>query len=306
MDMQVGRAMPKPKPKTAEHFPSAAQLVSAIHQHQQQVMARISKEGMSCKLARSLHDLALLCTVFGHLPPIRVSCIRSLMVPAYAGSCCNLDCQHGSDCHGNQLQHTSEGLHMHLPHHKNEMRWSNAAISFTLPAELNSIMKLHLSQGWELLMEDACNVFVDSQGRPFTSSNFSQYWNNILQSMGLPAMPPSKCRQVFVAERRSDQRVTGPNERGAALVMGHSVKQWDDWYDLKFHARQAQDAVDAMSSWRQALLSPPAQPQQVQPAAQPQPTARRRLMKASTLIANLSPCHILPMESDDDDIHVDI
>ena len=304
--------MLKPKPKQAEQLPSASELLAAIHQYEQQVMDQYSKQGMTAKLARSLHDLALVSSIFGHLPPVRLSCIRSLMVPSYAGSCLNPDCKLGSTCHGNQLHKAPhKGLHLHLPHHKNEKHWSRASISFALPPELASMLRLHLSEGWKLLTafngaEDASHVFVDLQGKPFTSSNFSMYWNKVMTALGVPAMPPSQCRQVFVAERRSEDRVAGPNERGAAMVMGHSVHQWNKWYDLAFHARHAQQAVDAMSSWRQALLSPPAQPQQVQPTAEPQPPARRRLMKASSLIANLSPSHILPMQSDDDEIYVDI
>lgn len=321
--MQIGKAVPKPKPKPVGNQPSASELLSAIHQQQQQVLAMYHKESMTARVARAVHDIGLVCTIFGHLPPIRLSCIRSLMVPSYAGTCLNPDCKLGSTCHGNQLQNTAEhGLHMHLPHHKNERNWSRAAISFSLPQELTKLLKLHLSKGWKLLTEyngaeDACHVFIDFQGRPFSSSNFSIYWNRLLQAMSIPCMPPKQCRQIFVAERRSEDRVAGPAERGAAMVMGHSVEQWDKWYDTSFHARHAQQAVDAMAPWRQALLSQPAQPQPL--PAQPQlvsasPPLRAQttatphsLPRASPLLAMLSPSHILPIAShDDDEFYVDI
>ena len=38
------------------------------------------------------------------------------------------------------------------------------------------------------------------------------------------------------------------------MIMGHSIRQWHDWYDLSFHARLAQDAVNAMQVWRDAML----------------------------------------------------
>ena len=38
------------------------------------------------------------------------------------------------------------------------------------------------------------------------------------------------------------------------MVMGHSVKQWDKWYDMRYHPRMAQNAVDSMQSWRAAML----------------------------------------------------
>ena len=318
--MQVGRAVITPPSKTASDLPSAKELVTAIHQHQLKVMDFHAKEGMSAKLARSLQDLALLCTCFGHLPPIRLSCIRSLMVPSYAGPCLNPNCTDKS-CHGNQLQVTPQhGLHLHLPHHKNEKNWGRAAISFSLPPELANLLKLHLSEGWTLLTEyngaeDACHVFVDMQGRPFNHSNFSGYWSRIMKAIDAPLLSPSLCRQVFVLERRSEERVAGPSDRGAAMVMGHSVKQWDKWYDLNFHARQAQQAVNAMTTWRQALLSPAAQPQQApvlqqpQPASQPQQQPQLAASPAPIALHShsiTSPMLALPSFDEEDGIYVDI
>ena len=42
------------------------------------------------------------------------------------------------------------------------------------------------------------------------------------------------------------------------MVMGHSLAQWTKWYDLDFHKREAQQAVDAMAAWRENLLRLPA------------------------------------------------
>lgn len=254
--------MMKPKTKPRDVLPAAKDLVIAIEKEKHEVLEAFAQEGMSAKLARRLHNLALLCTTFGHLPPIRLSGIRSLMVPSYSGPCLDLDCKHDSNCHGNQLKHTPEhGLQLHLPHHKNERRWERAIISFTLPEELAKLLKLHITKGWKMLTsyngaEDTCHVFVDGKGRPFNDSNFAIYWNSMVQAMGLPPFSPSQCRQMFVEERRSPGKVEGPNERGAAMVMGHSVAQWDKWYDQSFHARQAQEAVDAMTKWRHGMLAP--------------------------------------------------
>ena len=65
---------------------------------------------------------------------------------------------------------------------------------------------------------------------------------------------PSKCRQIFVTERCSNDTVTRPSDRGAAMIMGHSTRQWLDWYGVKFHARLALHAVDAMTLERNAML----------------------------------------------------
>jgi len=157
---------------------------------------------------------------------------------------------------------------MHLPHHKNEGSWGRAPISFTLPKDLARIMMLYISQGHKLLTEyigkeDECHVFVDKQGKPFNDSNFTMYWAKMLLSMGLsPPISPSLCRQVFVHERRSAERVEGPSDRGAAMVMGHSLAQWSKWYDLDFHRRESQQAVDAMATWRDHLMGSSVQPLQ--------------------------------------------
>ncbi|DBB07274.1 TPA: hypothetical protein ACH3X1_000005 [Trebouxia sp. C0004] len=54
------------------------------------------------------------------------------------------------------------------------------------------------------------------------------------------------CRQVFVDERASNTAAAGPSSQGAAMVMGHSEQQWRNWYDLQFHPRLAQNAVNSM------------------------------------------------------------
>lgn len=220
------------------------------------------------------------------------------MVPSYGGPCLNPDCKLGPACHGNQVLHKPEqGLHLHVPHHKNEVHWSRAAISFTLPPELAQLLNLYINQGWQWLAgaEDACHVFVDHKGNAFTSSNLAIYWGHMMKRLHIPPLSPSQCRQVFVAERRSPERVQGPTDRGAAMVMGHSVKQWDQWYDLDFHARHAQQAVDAMSTWRQALL------------AQPQPAASSiaQLPGPPHGLPSAAPC-MLDGPEDDDAFYVDI
>ena len=268
LSAQVGLALPKPV-KSASDLPTAKTLLTTIVQHGHGVMKAIQETGMTATLARALHDVTLASTVFGYLPPVRISCIRSLVLPSYDGPCHKCDCIQDSSCHGNKLQQTSSGaLLMHLPHHKNEGSWGRAPISFTLPKDLARIMMLYISQGHKLLTEyigkeDECHLFVDKQGKPFNDSNFTMYWAKMLLSMGLsPPISPSLCRQVFVHERRSAERVEGPSDRGAAMVMGHSLAQWSKWYDLDFHRRESQQAVDAMATWRDHLMGSSVQPLQ--------------------------------------------
>ncbi len=67
-------------------------------------------------------------------------------------------------------------------------------------------------------------------------------------------MSPSMCRQVFVDERASNTAAAGPSNQGTAMVMGHGEQQWHKWYDMQFHPRLAQDAVNSMQLWRTAML----------------------------------------------------
>lgn len=298
LSSQVGKAVVQPV-KSAAALPTAKSLLNTLHQHQQQLVASIPQHDMSANQARAMHNVALASMVFGHLPPIRLSCIRTLMLPSYKGPCLNPDCRHGPLCHGNQLllgTPQQPGLSLHLPHHKNEKPWGRTPISFKLPKQLAKLIRLHL-QGHLLLTEylgkeGEAHVFIDSMGRPFSNDTFSTYWHKMMVSMGAPAISPSKCRQVFVHERRSHSRVEGPSDSAAAMVMGHSVHQWSKWYDLDFKAREAQQAVDAMTPWREALLSAhePSQHQQQQQQHPPSSQPHSLVMQEDDIYVDLSDC----------------
>ena len=44
--------------------------------------------------------------------------------------------------------------------------------------------------------------------------------------------------------------------------MGHSLAQWFKLYELGFHTRESQQAVDAVAAWRDHLMSSTVQPLQ--------------------------------------------
>ena len=220
--------------------------------------------------AREVHDAILACVMITHLPPMRLSMIRSMLYSAPGEAC--TPCKHPdcrlADCEGNRLYVESTSplrLRMKFPHHKNDNKWKRAVIDFIVPDELTELLHMYLEGPRRKLMCSTCSttdrVFMDLQGRPFDiSSSFCYYWQRFLVSHGAPALNPSICRQIFVMERMSEGAAVGPSDRGAAMVMGHSVKQWHDWYDLKFHSRLAQDAVNSMQGWRRSLLDVAAQP----------------------------------------------
>lgn len=221
---------------------------------------------LTVELSRQLHDAVLACIVFGYLPPLRLSCIRSLRHFLYKGACIEPCCSIPG-CRGNRVCLVSKQplrMALALPHHKNEKAWGHVGIDLVLPDELAQLLYKFLTQPHQKLRdyhnfaEANCPfVFMSKTGKGFDNATFSTYWTNWLLANGGNRMPPSFCRQVFVAERRDDARVVGPSDQGAALIMGNSVAQWDKWYDMQFEGRLGQNAVDAMASWRQALLNGP-------------------------------------------------
>lgn len=213
--------------------------------------------------ARFVHDAVLSCCILTHLPPGRLSCMRSLQAPGSPLRCTQQDCKKAG-CEGNRLYVDSTSplrMRMNFPHHKNEHKWKRAVIAFEVPADLAELLQLYLEGPRKvllehhLLIEDTCDtVFFDKVGRTFSSSGFTLYWQDWLRSQGGPPLNPTICRQIFVTERQSDNPAPGPSDRGAAMIMGHSTRQWQDWYDCKFHSRLGQNAVNAMQMWRNAML----------------------------------------------------
>ena len=269
MQLQVADQLPRPT-KDPEgladigKWMSAADLVHLIHRAEQQSQAQMQQQGVTVETSRDIHDAALAAMTFSHLPPIRLSCIRSLVVPTYAGHCLHLDCKEPS-CQGNRLYTVSESpllMRIKLPHHKNARKWGKAVIVFDLPSDLAQLMHTYLGEArkalldYHLLIGDTCPyVFMDMHGRGFLDAAvLTLYWQKWLVSRGGVPMNPSMCRQVFVDERQSHTAAAGPSNQGAAMVMGHSIKQWDKWYDMQYHPRMAQNAVDGMQSWRAAML----------------------------------------------------
>ena len=56
----------------------------------------------------------------------------------------------------------------------------------------------------------------------------------------------------------SDGAAAGPSDRGAAMIMGHSTKQWLEWDNPELHPSMAQNAASAMQAriWKFAMLQP--------------------------------------------------
>ena len=249
----------------------AAELVQLITRAREDVEADIHIHGFEPSVCRDLHDVTLACTIFGYLPPIRLTCIWSLLHPLYQGECLYDDCSRGSSCKGNRLVILSEDplrMQMHLPHHKCETAWDHEAIYFDVPYELAQLMLMWVGTGHLELCQELLPagdpplpfVFINSKGVGFSTSTLGRDWKRWIELHGgVPHLPPSMCRHIFVEERMSARRVEGPADRGAAMAMGNTVAAWERHYHKQrhFHPRECQQAVDSMQGWREHLLGAP-------------------------------------------------
>ena len=247
----------------------AEEVVVLLDSFRLEVLSRVPQEGLcNPHTARLLHDAVLSSCMFGYLPPIRLSCIRSLQSPGTAAmQCLHPDCKEGQRCKGNRLEWRGDLLWICLPHHKNAVKHGSPPIDLQLPAELQHLVALYLAKARPVLTSSGC-MFIDQKGRPMQkASNLSHYWEQLLKRLGSRAMfPPNRLRHIFVDERRSRQRVEGPDDTGASQVMGNSVRQWDKVYDLRAFQRETTAAVESMPGWRKAMLEQSQAPPRLQGA----------------------------------------
>ena len=102
-------------------------------------------------------------------------------------------------------------------------RWATG-LTFSVPDTLNQLLG-SFSMG-RTQLTDSPFAFVDLSGRALTKTGISSYFHSMLSTMdpSFPTIPPSLLRQIFVDERRSRQRVEGPDDAAAAQVMGNSTQ----------------------------------------------------------------------------------
>jgi len=101
------------------------------------------------------------------------------------------------------------------------------------------------------------HMFMDLKGKPMLMpSKMSFYWSgHLCWRLGISKVfPPNRLRHIFVDERRSRQRVEGPEDGGAALVMGNLEIGWRKSYDPRAMQRESTHTVEAMGAWRAAML----------------------------------------------------
>ena len=130
--------------------------VELMHRIMTQSQASWHKTG-SLMQAREVHHAVLACVMIRHLPPMRLSMIRSVLDSGPDEAC--TPCKHPdcrlAECEGNRLyvESTSPpGLRMKFPHHKNDNNWKRAVIDFIVPEDLAELLYTYLEDPHRELM----------------------------------------------------------------------------------------------------------------------------------------------------------
>ena len=262
---QLTAGLPKRRLSVADleadgSWEDAHMLVQLLDKFRTSVLERVPEEGLCIPhIARMLHDAALSSLMFGYMPTLRLSCLRSLKAPRPQPKCSDPDCKQPGRCKGNRLEYKLGSMWIALPHHKNQKRLDSEAIEVRLPNELEELLHVYIEKALPVLAgEGMDHMFMDLKGKPMLmASKMSFYWSgHLCQRLGISKVfPPNRLRHIFVDERRSRQRVEGPDDGGAALVMGNSEIRWSKSYDLRAMQRKSTHAVEAMGAWRAAMLA---------------------------------------------------
>jgi hypothetical protein len=213
-----------------------------------------------------VHDALFAMMFMGYLPPLRPSCAISTTCPQYKGKCLHPDCRRSpSLCAGNSVSRDRAGKwHLYWPHHKCSKHWGGDAIRVQLPEEMGQLLGHHCSWGHAALTRGmdssgggrCVTLFLNtSTGQPLKDTEVAPLFSKtVLQGTGCH-FGAQRCRSIFVDSRRgADGGAPGPDGASAAAVMGHSLRVWDQAYDRRLRHRAAQQAVQGVGVWRQALL----------------------------------------------------
>ncbi len=123
-------------------------------------------------------------------------------------------------------------------------KWGQASVVFDVPAELAELLLHH----HHLLIGQSCPcMFMNMPGWKFANAVLTLYMQKWLILQGGVSMNPSMCRQVLVDERAIGTVEAGLSNQATAMVMGQSEQQWRKQYDMHFHLRLAQNAMNSMA-----------------------------------------------------------
>lgn len=233
--------------------------------------------GISTAVANKLLTGFLCALTSGtFLPPIRPSCVATMLIPmdeaaAASRQCMHPDCLYPDACSGNRLYWADDAC-MHLvatfAHHKTVSAARGGPITFELPPRVNEVAVLYLKHAHPILTASsdeaaARYVFVRPRGDPLTAESYADWWKRrVLGDKGWD-ISPQLCRHIFVTEVMEaiqDGR-PAPDPEGAAEIMGNSVATWHSsyWVHSEYaKRRRGQQAVhDTARMYEADLLAPP-------------------------------------------------
>ena len=227
-----------------------------------------------------------------YIPPLRVSCLSSLMVPGQT-ECKAVGCTRPK-CRGNNLRvlksaappgSTKEPLSIEIFHQKTS-RFMKDHVSFQLPNDLAVNTNVYRLYARPVLRVDEDNpyLFLDGNGRPFDNTvTISAEWKRIQERYSAPWEPFSGYR--FRHIHATTEYAAVLHEVAANLaplswdakMMGNSLEVWQTHYVPQRQSKLSRATVRRLEAWRQ-------QPQQQQQQQQQQGTSqpkRRRLDTAA-------------------------
>lgn len=135
---------------------------------------------------RGLHDALILCSMFGWLPPVRVSMITTLLKPDLPHQCL----AEGCSCEGNHMYRlpSSDCLGARWYHHKTARKQGGQPIVYNMPPDLNSLFKIILLPANRVLLEkrgEICRtVFVGLNGKEISLLQWGGYFTRLVTKLG--------------------------------------------------------------------------------------------------------------------------
>ena len=201
LSKQIVTILPKPVTDIAAleeegKWLPAEELVVVLDKFRLEAMRHVPLDEGVCLsqyAARLVHDAALSATMFGHIPPPRLSCIRTLQVPWKSG-CADAECVRGPCghcCKGNTVEMRGEDMWLVFSHHKNKGKWDGSVIQFRVPEELKRLLHLFLVRGHPVLSSGSPYVFSDQKNRPLLEAcQLTFHWEAILKRAGAPVVFP--------------------------------------------------------------------------------------------------------------------
>ena len=105
------------------------------------------------------------------------------------------------------------------------------------------------------------HFFLSSEGAPWSDSGLTQRLPRLVERemahMGKDTrhISVTMLRRIFVDGMRESGTRGSAFERGAAMVMGNTTREWDRTYDLNFKLRDGQNALGQLKQRRGAMQS---------------------------------------------------